>query len=396
MPGSTRAGSDLKWAFLIVVVCVLVFANSLGGEFVYDDTRQVVQNTLIQDNGLIWKALTSDVWAFKGDGTVVTSNYWRPTFTAWQIVNFRLFGLNPFGWHVMNLILHCGVCVLVFASLRRWGHSALIAGAITLLFAVHPVHVETVAWISGAPNLLFALAFLGSLWFARSFAETKKSRYLVFCVLLYAMALGAKEIGIVCLPIYYFVFASVAKKNKKEKKSQPGTQMPLLTLASVAAIYFVLRWVVLAGFSQPPEGAVGLREAILSMPSMFAFYLRQALFPLWMACNYPLEPVSQIGIANFVIPLIVSLVALAALSYRVKDNRETRLAAALFLLPLIPAMNAAVFNPEQLVHDRYLHLPLLGILMLIVPLAARFISERKIMIAAAVVDLAAIDPDILL
>jgi len=92
-----RLRGDWLGAVVLVAVCVLVFANSLGGEFVYDDTRQVVQNTLIQDNGLIWKALTSDVWAFKGDGSVVTSNYWRPTFTAWQIINFRLFGLHPLG-----------------------------------------------------------------------------------------------------------------------------------------------------------------------------------------------------------------------------------------------------------------------------------------------------------
>ena len=136
-----RLRAEWRWTVPLLLACALVFANSLGGEFVYDDTRQVVQNTLIQDNGLIWKALTSDVWAFKGDGSVVTSNYWRPTFTAWQIINFRLFGLNPLGWHVLNLILHCGVCLLAFASLRRWEYSAPIAFVIALILAVHPVQV---------------------------------------------------------------------------------------------------------------------------------------------------------------------------------------------------------------------------------------------------------------
>ncbi|HKP05580.1 MAG TPA: tetratricopeptide repeat protein [Chthoniobacterales bacterium] len=374
-----RWRNESLWAIAILAVCVLVFANSLGGEFVYDDTRQVVQNTLIQDNAQIWKALTSDVWAFKGDGSVVTSNYWRPTFTAWQIINFRLFGLSPLGWHVTNLILHAGVCLLAFASLRRWEYSAPIAFVIALIFAVHPVQVETVAWVSGVPNLLFALAFLGSLWFARSFAESKKNKHLLLATLLYAIALGAKEIGIICLPIYYFVLTGTPKKKKKA--TQPNVPGPLLLLGAVAAIYFILRWIVLGGFSQLPEGAVGLREAVLSVPSMFAFYLRQAFFPLWMACNYPLAPVAYIGVANFVIPLSISLAALAALFFVVKNDPKTRLAAALFLLPLVPAMNATVFNPDQLVHDRYLGLPLLGILMLIVPLAAKFIAERTVLIA---------------
>jgi hypothetical protein len=207
-----RRRSEFHWALALVAVCILVFANSLGGEFVYDDTRQVTQNTLIQDNRLIWKALTSDVWAFKGDGSVASSNYWRPTFTAWQIINFRLFGLHPFGWHVTNLLLHCGLSLLAFASLRRWEYSAPIAFVIALIFAVHPVRVETVAWISGVPDLLFGLAFLGSLWFARSYAELRRTRSLALSVLLYAVALGAKEIGILCLPIYYFVFITAPKK----------------------------------------------------------------------------------------------------------------------------------------------------------------------------------------
>ena len=163
----------------------------------------------------MWKALTSDVWAFKGDGTQAASNYWRPTFTAWHIINFRLFGMNPLGWHVTNLLLHAGVCVLAYALLRRWAFSVIIAFSIAILFAIHPVHVESVAWISGSPDLLFSLAFLASLWFAQTYAETGKTNALILTILLYALALGAKEIGIVCLPIYYFALTGTETKPKK-------------------------------------------------------------------------------------------------------------------------------------------------------------------------------------
>jgi hypothetical protein len=88
---------EWKWLAVLAVVAIAVYANSTGGEFVYDDTRQILRNPLIQNNALIGKALSSDVWAFKGDGTVVASNYWRPTFTAWHILNYRLFGASPTG-----------------------------------------------------------------------------------------------------------------------------------------------------------------------------------------------------------------------------------------------------------------------------------------------------------
>src|SRR5690348_14352520 len=91
---------------LIGLIAFVAFARSLGGEFVYDDNRQILMNPLIQQPQLYSKALTSDVWAFKGDGTVSASNYYRPVFVSWLIVNFALFGANPFGWHLLNVLLH--------------------------------------------------------------------------------------------------------------------------------------------------------------------------------------------------------------------------------------------------------------------------------------------------
>lgn len=372
---------EWKWLIILAVVAVAIYANATSGEFVYDDTRQILRNPLIQSNDLIGKALTSDVWAFKGDGTVVASNYWRPTFTAWHILNYRLFNGAPFGWHLLNVVLHAFVCLLAFLLLRKLEFSSIIAFSIALIFAVHPVHVESVAWISGVPDLLFSLALLGSLWFADSYSKSGSTKHLALTAVLYALALGAKEIGIICLPLYYFLLI----RDRGEKKNKVEYKTPLLLLAGIAAGWFVLRMSILGGFSNPPEDAVAFGTAILSIPSMFAFYLRQVFFPYWIAGNYGLEPVTQVGMLNFVVPLAVSLAALAGLVYLVRNDPKTRFAAALFILPLAPAMNAMVFTPEQIVHDRYLYLPLLGILMLIVPLASRWLNERNLLIGCAAI-----------
>lgn len=374
---------EWKWVLPILAVCVVVFANSLGGDFVYDDTRQIVRNTLIQDNSLIWKALTSDVWAFKGDGTQAASNYWRPTFTLWNIINFRLFGMSPLGWHVTNLILHSGVCLMAYALLRRWAFSAIVAFTITLIFAVHPVHVESVAWIAGSPDLLFSMALLGSLWFATSYRTSRSNNHLILTALLYVIALGAKEIGIVCLPIYYFVLIEKPAEEKKKKAADNNT--PLLALAAIAIVYFLIRWAVLGAVSRPPDDAVPFGDAVMSIPAMFAFYLQQIFAPYSVAVNYPMTPVTQIGAVNFIIPLAVSVAVVAGILYLAKISPKTRLGAAIFLLPLIPAMNATAFISEQIVHDRYLYLPLLGALMLLVPLAAKVINERYILIAGCII-----------
>ncbi len=374
--------NEWKWMLALTAVCVVVYANSTGGAFVYDDNRQIILNPLIQNNSLIWQALTSDVWAFKGGGAIAASNYWRPTFTLWHIINFRLFGAEPFGWHVSNILLHSGVCVLAFGLLRRWKVSAIVAFAITLIFAIHPVHVESVAWISGSPDLLFALAFLASLWFAQNYSESRDTKNILIAAAFYAVALGAKEIGILCLPIYYFVIA-----NKDENKKPGENNFSLFILGGAAIGYFLLRLAVLGSVSRPPENAVGFVESILSAPAIFVFYLKQIVFPVTLSINYPLAPVSQIGFGSFVLPLIVSLIAFGAICYAAVKDRIILIGALIFFLPLLPAMYAGAFTPEQIVHDRYLYLPLLGILIVVFTFAGKFLSERSLMIAAGMIAL---------
>src|SRR3954464_1556545 len=137
--------SELGALVAIAVVSFIVFTNVLSGDFVYDDNRQVVRNPLIQEASLYGKALVSDVWAFKASGMGAASNYWRPTFVAWMILNFLVFDLKPFGWHLSNILLHSCVCIVAYLLLRRWNASRSIAFAIVLVFAVHPVHTESVA-----------------------------------------------------------------------------------------------------------------------------------------------------------------------------------------------------------------------------------------------------------
>jgi tetratricopeptide (TPR) repeat protein len=372
--------NEIKWIIPLLLVCIGVFANSLGGEFVYDDTRQIIRNTLIQNNSMLWRALTSDVWAFKGDGTQAASNYWRPTFTLLNIICFRLFGTNPVGWHVVSVLLHAGVCLLGFLLLRRWQFTAAVSFVIMLVFAVHPTRVESVAWIAGSPDLLFALALLGSLWFATTYRASRSNRHLLAMAALYVTALGAKEVAILCLPIYYFVL-----RDDGDETQPLDLKIPLLAIASAAIMYFVIRLNIIGAVTLPPPDAVGLGPAVLSVPMAFAFYLKQIFLPYSIAINYPLTPVLEIGATNFLLPLVVSLIALAGLVYVARDSAKARIAAALFLLPLAPAMNASAFPPDQVVHDRYLYLPLLGVLMILVPFASKYLNERVLLISACVI-----------
>ena len=371
---------EIRWLIPIVLAAVLVFANTVGGDFVYDDNRQIVRNPLIQDASNYGKAMTSDVWAFKGDGNQAASNYYRPTFVTWMIFNFMAFGANPFGWHLLNLLLHSGVCALAFLMLRRWSMSALSAFAVAMIFAVHPVHTESVAWISGSPDLLFSLFLLGAFWFAQNIAgkyelkdgrDKKAKKYnpldLVIALVFFAIALGAKEVGMLCFPLFYLIFARSMSRDDAIKLTVP--------FLISAVLFFIARFIVLGAVSLPVEQSTSFGGAILTIPAMFFFYLRQMIFPLWLGANYPLRPVSGIASVGFLLPLIASIAAVALFWLLAKRSFIQRAGFGIFFLTLLPAMNATVFPTEQMVHDRYLYLPLLGFLMMVVPYLAEIIER---------------------
>lgn len=359
---------------IIGVAAFIVFFNSLNGEFVYDDKRQVVRNPLIQKSELYGKALSSDVWAFKGDGTIAASNYWRPTFTTWSIFNYQLFGLDSFGWHILNVLLHAAVCLLAFFLLRRWGLNENLAFVISLVFAVHPVHTESVAWIAGSPDLLFSVFFLASLWFFQNYSEKQGRLDNVLALVFYALALGSKEVALLCLPIFWLIFSRGVEDEEKNTASG-SISAKLVPFILIAVVYFLLRLKIIGQLSIPAEDASGFLSAILTAPLIFLFYIKQIILPLSLGPNYPIRAIESFSAFGFVVPLLVSAVVAYLFWLLAKRSFLQKIGLALFLLPLLPAFNIPAFVPEQIAHDRYLYLPLLGVLLLILPFVYEMLEK---------------------
>lgn len=369
---SLNLKSETIWISLIFLSVAIAFSGSLRGNFVYDDRRQIVANPLIQNSALYGKAITSDVWAFKGDGTIAASNYWRPVFTAWCIINFLLFGLNPFGWHLANLLLHAAVCILAYLLLRRWEVSQKIALAIAIIFAVHPVHTESVAWISGSPDILLSLFLLLAILFADMAAvdSANRKRNIAIALVFYMLALGSKEIAVFCAPVFILLVRS------RDRNTSHRGSSSWLAFFGAAAVYFVLRWVIIGRVTHPVPDSPDLLQALLTVPALLVFYLGQIVWPVTLGPNYPLRPVGDVGLSSFVIPLVISFAVIAAAVVVSRGSFLRRIGVALFILPLVPAFAITAFPSDQIVHDRYLYLPLLGFLILVVTSLCNVLEKR--------------------
>jgi tetratricopeptide (TPR) repeat protein len=386
-----KLGKALLWAAPALVAGACVFLGSAHGAFVYDDTRQIVRNTLIQDPGRVVEALTSDVWAFKG-GAQAVSNYWRPTFVAWLIANVRLFGLgDTFGWHLATILLHVLSVGLLWLVARRYGLAPPVATAVALLFAVHPVHVESVAWISGAPDPLLAVGLLGSLvvlapLVAGGEGRVRGARRIgrwAAALGLYALALGAKEVAL----LFPAVVAAAALPPVAEGAGRRNRWLRAARItapfALLAAAAFAGRWAVLGRAVRPWSGGADLASALATAPAAFVFYLRHCFLPAGLGPSYPLRAVRHLTAGAFWLPLVVSIAALAAAWWLARRSPAGRVGFALWLAPLAPAFAFTAFQPEQLVHDRYLYLPLAGLLLLVLPAAARGLERAGLAPARA-------------
>ena len=346
-------------------------------------------NELIRDNRHFWKALFSDTWAYQGDRATPWVSYWRPVNVLWWMLNYRLFGFDSaFGWHATSLLLHIAVCLVSYGLLRCLGLARPVAAAIMFLFAVHPAHVESVTWISGSVDLLAAFGATSALWCELAAGRRGGRGLRIAATTLFAFGLLAKEACIVFPAIVFIALQSVATPVSPATTNSSAIRRAA-PYAVLSVVYLAARFYVLGHITPSTPWGRGFLSAVATIPSMLAFYIRQALLPVWIGPSYPLRPVAldHIGWVNCFAPLI-GVVAAGFLLLRLCRGQPARqLGLAIFVLFLLPTMNANAFIPEQLVHDRYLYLPLLGMLMVVVPALAGWLNgvfigrERKARIA---------------
>ncbi|MEP6704684.1 MAG: hypothetical protein ABJB34_07755, partial [Acidobacteriota bacterium] len=197
----------------------------------------------------------------------------------------------------------------------------------------------------------------------------RRSLNITLALLCYAFALGAKEVAILCFPVYYLILSRTHdEKLPNESSAVRSARFNTFGLfATEAAVYFVIRWMILGQISRPAEAATGMFGIILTAPSIFLFYVRQIIFPYWVGINYGLRPVEQADVSNFLVPLVISVISVACLWQLACRSNIQKLGIALFALPLLPVFNIRAFQPDQIVHDRYLYLSLFGFLMIVFP-----------------------------
>ncbi|HVW22775.1 MAG TPA: tetratricopeptide repeat protein [Opitutaceae bacterium] len=344
---------DLRTALAIAAVVLLAYLPTLRNGFVWDDDTMVAGNALVHaPDGL------ARMWA-----TTRQPDYWPVSLSTFW-VEWRLWGLDARGYHATNLALHLAEALLLWGVLRRLRvPGAALAAA---LFAVHPLNVESVAWITQRKNLMAMLFYLLSVGaFARWLGAGRPraaaaGRWYALSLLAFALGMLSKG-SVAMLP---FVLLGLIAWRRRPAARDLLSLAPFLAVA--AALVAVNLWFQTRGFQEAIRHA-GPLERILGAGAVVWFYALKAVLPLNLAFVYPQWRIDP-GSVLWWLPLLAALALTLLLALRARaGGRGSRWAAGLaawlyFGVMLVPVLGLTdVYHMRYaLVANAYPHLAMIG------------------------------------
>jgi tetratricopeptide (TPR) repeat protein len=332
---------------LIAISGFFVYANSLSGDFLWDDEAFVINNAYVKDWSRAGIIFTGD----SGAGASVVLNFYRPLQVFSCLIDYSFWGLNPFGYHLTCVILHILVALAVYFLLGLLFSNIPLAFFSAILFCVHPVNSEAVAYISGRADLLSALFILLCLVF---YIKNTRSRRLAYSVLVFfacLLAFLSKENSLIIVPLillYHYIFGVRVKLA--------GLLAPL----AISIVYLCFRFMSLKSFF------LGFWPVARRVPGFFAAiaqYLRLLFAPYDLHMDY--------GNAEFSAahPLVLCGMAAAILliAYAFKRRKSDPMfsfAVFWFFIALLPVNSVYPANSFYMA-EHWLYLPGIGFFLLL-------------------------------
>jgi len=372
---------------LLLVVATLALYNPVNRHpFVnYDDDRYITENPHVH-NGLTWRTIT---WAF----TATEQGNWHPLTWLSHALDYQLFHQNPAGHHLTSLLIHAANAVLLFLFLmyatRRLGPSLFVAA----LFALHPINVESVAWVAERKNVLCTFFFFATLiaycWYAR---QPDWRRYLVFAGL-FVLGLMSKPMVItlpfVLLLLDYWPLGRI-RGGHADATAAPLSKLvveklPLIALSAASAV--ITMQAQRAGGAMRSTAQFSLAVRLENAVMAYAMYLWKMIWPSHLSPIYPHPGDSLAGWQVGTSALVLLAVTAVALKFRARRYLLT--GWLWFLGTLVPVIGLVQVG-DQAMADRYAYIPLVGIFIMIAWRIADLADSKQIGLVVRVIPAACV------
>lgn len=344
----------------ILLTTFIAFIPSLGNEFTnWDDDLYVVDNIFIQELSIE----NFKIWCTQP----FVANYQPITMLSYAI-NYAISGLNPWGYHFTNLLFHLANTILVFFWAYYVAKKNYIVGLIVaLLFAVHPLRVESVAWIAERKDVLYTFFLIPSLILYNKYLEKLENKYLITCFILFVLSVLSKPAAVV-LPILlllsdFYFYRTWNIKIILEK-------IPFFIISLLMGVFTL----------KAQEEAIGdsynLFNQLLFACYGFMMYFVKLLFPINLSANYPYPDIKNLP-ATYYLGFLFVVLVISLCIYSLKKGNRTFTFGVLFYLINLALVLQLVSVGTAIIAERYSYVPHIGILFLIGILCNQLIENPR-------------------
>ncbi|MEN6623870.1 MAG: hypothetical protein ABFD50_20280 [Smithella sp.] len=334
---------------IITTIVIIAYIVIINGDFVCDDLL------LIRDNPYITRLQSLSSYLTQEDGIIDDLNrgvfhtgYYRPLLNFTYFLDYKIWGMKAYGFRATNIFLHLLTCFMLYELLlqfvsRRWD----VFWAV-LLFAVHPLHTETISMIVSRNNILAALFILASFYFYLIWWRKGTPLALAVSLIAFTGAVFSKEFGLMALPVLFLYQRFLTEKNNYRREAE--SYFPYLV---IIIIYLLLRKTVVQSPLSIP-GDILMRIAYI--PYLLAYNLTLIFLPLNLhsfSIFYPASLLEPAVIGSFLLFFLI-----IALLYFLRKNPLVIFSASAFFMTLLPVLNIINKPSVTLIAMRWLYLPM--------------------------------------
>jgi tetratricopeptide (TPR) repeat protein len=339
-------------ALLVLILTFAAFKDSLKFNFLsWDDDVYVVNNPLIRGFSpeLLGRVFTEYLWG----------NY-HPLTVLSLSVDYSIWGLDPYGYHLTNLLLHLlNTLLIIIITLRLTRNHVMAAVSAGLLFGTHPLHVESVTWISERKDVLYTAFLLGAWWAYDAFRDKDAKKQIVYSMLLFIAACLAKGMAVI-FPL--LLIATDIYRNGQFKISDIIGKWPYFLVSITFGIVAIIAQQSVGAIRE--DAGYNLFDNIIVAFYGLCWYLYKMILPLQLTAFYPYPPKAEgelLPLYFYLAPLVLGLAAFLLYKFR-KQYPEWVFAGIWYLASMVMVVKLVPLS-EAITADRYFYLSSAGIMI---------------------------------
>ncbi len=374
-----------KLTFAGLIVCVLfLYSPSVEFDFLnIDDAGYILLNPMIA-GGFSWDSV---LWALSS----VHFGQWMPTTMLSFMLDAELFGLDSAsGWHLINVLIHAVNCMLLTTALRGFSMPAWQRLTVTALFALHPMHVEVVAWVVERKELL-AMTFGLMSWIAfQRWRQRGEFTVYLLCCLAFLASLASKSMWVTWPLILWLIDWSTNDFRWRSLASSLFDKLPLFVMSaaiSLVTLFKLAPWVLLGG-DRP-----FIANAVIAVPGAYGYYVKKSFWPFDLSTHMELWPGSPV-LQDTLVGVLLLIAGTSVAIYGFRRHRLVLVGWLWFLITLIPVSGVAGTGHEW-VANRFSYLPHIGLFVSVTILLGelfrlrpKFVRVGSVLITMSLVGLA--------